>query len=256
MKLKKIASLAAAGVMAVSMLTACQTTSNNNNNNNQGTNPPVETSGLSAAVEERLPSELLDYVTLKDSTELDADLEYAVEYVGVREILDGYVNVNDLLEPVKSNSFNKALESEVGVNQLLGTSTDYTVDNIGSNLTLLNDEKASAQSTTMQDAVAVKSYAISGQIGDRAVQQKIADAITKYIYSYQYTVKENGSVAPDGKHEYAGGNWNHEYTVSISACTVDCNSVITSNIFDGIVGAENPYVTYVAVQVVRTSTHQ
>ena len=257
MKLKKIASLAAAGMMAVSMLTACDTTGNNNNNNNQGTNPPVETSGLSAAVEERLSTELLDYVTLKDSTELDADLEYAVEYVGVREILDGYVNVNDLLESVASPNFNKALKDEVGVNTLLGTSVDYEVDTIGDNLTLVHDEKASAQSTEMQDAVAVKAYAISGQIGDRAVQQKIADEITNYIYEYQYTVNENGSMNPiTNKNEFAGGNWNHEYTVSISACTVDCNSVITSNIFDGIVGAENPYVTYVAVQVVRTSTHQ
>ena len=256
MKLKKIASLALAGVMAVSMLTACQTTSNNGNNGGEnGTNPPVQTSGLSAAVEARLSKDLLDYVTLKDSNELDADLEYAVEYVGVREIVDGYVNVNDLLESVASPNFNAALETEVGVNQLLGTSTDYTVDNIGDNKTLLNDEKASEQSTTMRDAVAVKAYAISGQIGDRAVQQKIADEITDYIYGYQYTVNENGSVSPDGKHEYAGGNWNHEYTVSISACTVDCNSVIVGNFLD-FIGAENPYVTYVAVQVVRNSTHQ
>ena len=261
MKLKKIASLMLAGVMAVSMLTACDTASNNNNNNNQGTNPPVETSGLSAAVEARLGKDLLDYVTLKDSTELDADLEYAVEYVGVREIVDGYVNVNDLLNPVHSNNFVTALEGEVGVNQLLGTNTDYEVDTIGDNRTLVNDEKASEKSTEMQDAVAVRSYVISGQIGDRAVQQKIADEIKNYIYDYQYTVNENGSKNPfTGKNEFAGGNWNHEYTVSISACTVDCNSVIVENNFgkwmDGIIGAENPYVTYVAVQVVRNSTHQ
>ena len=259
MKLKKIASLAAAGVMAVSMLTACQTTSNNNNNN-QGTNPPVETSGLSAAVEARLDEDLLDYVTLKDSTELDADLEYAVEYVGVREIVDGFVNVNDLLLSVESPNFNAALETEVGVNDMMGTGTQYTVYNIGDNKTLVNDEKASAKSTTMRDAVAVESYVISGQIGDRAVQQKIADEIAKYIYDYQYVVNENGSVNPiTNKNEYTGGSWNHEYTVSISACTVDTNSVIVEDNFgkwDGIIGAENPDVTYVAVQVVRNSTHQ
>ena len=260
MKLKKIASLAAAGVMAVSMLTACQTTSNNNNNN-QGTNPPVETSGLSAAVEARLSKDLLDYVTLEDSTELDADLEYAVEYVGVREIVDGFVNVNDLLLSVESPNFNAALETEVGVNDMMGTGTQYTVYNIGDNKTLVNDEKASEKSTTMRDAVAVESYVISGQIGDRAVQQKIADEIAKYIYDYQYVVNENGSVNPiTNKNEYTGGSWNHEYTVSISACTVDTHSVIVEDNFgkwwDGIIGAENPDVTYVAVQVVRNSTHQ
>ena len=261
MKLKKIASLALAGVMAVSMLTACQTTSNNGNNGGEnGTNPPVQTSGLSAAVEARLSKDLLDYVTLKDSTELDADLEYAVEYVGVREIVDGFVNVNDLLLSVESPNFNAALETEVGVNNMMGTGTQYTVYNIGDNRTLVNDEKASEQSTTMRDAVAVESYVISGQIGDRAVQQKIADEIASYIYDYQYVVNENGSVNPiTGKNEYSGGSWNHEYTVSISACTVDTHSVVVENNFgkwDGIIGAENPDVTYVAVQVVRNSTHQ
>ena len=249
MKLKKIASLALAGIMAVSMLTACQTTSNNGNNGGEnGTNPPVQTSGLSAAVEARLSKDLLDYVTLKDSTELDADLEYAVEYVGVREIVDGFVNVNDLLLSVESPNFNAALETEVGVNNMMGTGTQYTVYNIGDNKTLVNDEKASEQSTTMRDAVAVESYVISGQIGDRAVQQKIADAIDNYIYDYLYTVIEADQVSGGG---FSGGNWNYNYTVSISASTVDTNSVIVEDNFgkwDGIIGAENPDVTYVAVQ--------
>ena len=256
MKLKKIASLALAGVMAVSMLTACQTT--NNNNNNQGTNPPVETSGLSAAVEARLDEDLLDYVTLKDSTELDADLEYAVEYVGVREIVDGFVNVNDLLVPVQSANFIKALEGEVGVTSYT-TSAGVKQDNvfeIGLNRTLVAAEAAAGQDTEMDDAVAVQSYVISGQIGDRAVQQKIAEAIDDYIYDYLYTVIEADQVSGGG---FSGGNWNYNYTVSISASTVDTNSVIVENNFgklDGIIGAENPDVTYVAVQVVRTATHQ
>ena len=255
MKLKKIASLAAAGVMAVSMLTACQTTSNNNNNNNQGTNPPVETSGLSAAVEDRLSVKSLgDYITFKDSTELDENLEYATEYVGVREILDGYVNVNDLLVPVNSSNFVNVLDDAVGVTSYttsMGTKSD-NVTEIGLNQTLVAAEAAAGMSTTMDDAVAVQSYVISGQIGDRAVQQKIADAVSRYVDNYQYTVVRNNA------QNFAGGNWNYEYTVSVSACTVDCNSAITSGNFGKfeLVGAADPYVTYVAVQVVRTAEHQ
>ena len=41
----------------------------------------------------------------------------------------------------------------------------------------------------------------------------------------------------------------------MSTCTVDTHSAVVGNAWD-IVGAENPDVTYVAIQVVRTAAHQ
>ncbi len=253
MKLKKIASLAMAGALAVSMFAGCAKTNGNTPNPNPA---PVETSGMSTAVEERLSVKGLgDYITFEDDTDLDADLEYAVEYVGVREIIDGFVNVNDLLIPVESPDFVDVLEDEVGVTSFstgLGTKQDNVYE-IGLNETLVAAEAAAGKATEMDDAVAVQSYVISGQIGDRAVQQKIADAVSKYVDDYLYTVVSNNA------QNFAGGNWNYEYTVSVSTCTVDTHSVVVENNFgklDGIIGAENPDVTYVAVQVVRTATHQ
>ena len=68
-----------------------------------------------------------------------------------------------------------------------------------------------------------------------------------------------------------GGNYNHTYTVSVSTYTKAVNSSnvggviggvdigwtwIHSDIISGSVGAANPSVTFVAVLVVRPSTHQ
>ena len=92
MKLKKIASLMLAGVMAVSMLAGCQ---NANVDPEQPTDPiQPGTNGVSAAVEARVAAnldkindEIPEYVTFQDSSDLDANLEYAVEYAGVLDII-------------------------------------------------------------------------------------------------------------------------------------------------------------------------
>ena len=49
MKLKKIASLMLAGVMAVSMLAGCNTTSNGGNNGGEGEGEGTTTTGYSVA---------------------------------------------------------------------------------------------------------------------------------------------------------------------------------------------------------------
>ena len=234
-------SLALAGVLAVSMLAGCSTNGTTPDNGEE--NPVVTTSGISAAVEARLATKLPTYITFADSTELDADLKYATEYVGVREILDGFVNVNNMLKAVASPEFVKVLREEVG-----DTKDGVFIENIGSNWTLIDAEKDAGKETTLPDVVAVGAYAISGQIGENAVQQKIADEIDTFIGDYQYTVDA-------ARKDLTGGNFNYSYEVSVSTCTVDTHSAVVGNVC-GIIGAENPDVTYVAIQVVRTAAHQ
>ena len=86
MKLKKIASLALAGVMAVSMLTACGNTINDNEkpNDDQGTTTPA--TGYSAKLESELSDISKDKISFSDSTELNNALQYAVGHVGNDEI--------------------------------------------------------------------------------------------------------------------------------------------------------------------------
>ena len=87
MKLKKIASLALAGVMAVSMLAGCSTTSNEPQ---EPTTPPTTTpvSGKSAVFEAQL-SDLADVkITMSDSADLQAALDAAAQNVGSATIID------------------------------------------------------------------------------------------------------------------------------------------------------------------------
>ena len=88
MKLKKIASLALAGVMAVSMLAGCSTTSNEVPQD--PTTPPTTTpvSGKSAVFEAQL-SDLADVkITMEDSADLQAALDAAAQNVGSATIID------------------------------------------------------------------------------------------------------------------------------------------------------------------------
>ena len=110
----------------------------------------------------------------------------------------------------------------------------------------------------LPDAVVTEVWAISGAIGKTALENKIADKIAD-VKNYNYSVVNGNSTI--------GGNFNYTYTVSISTYTKTVNStgigsVVggshwgTGAVAGGSVSAENPSVTFVAVQVVRTATHQ
>ena len=80
MKLKKIASLMLAGVMAVSMLAGCNTASNGGNNGGEGEGEGTTTSGYSAVMAENVSDAVkdMDYVTFQDNSADRAALEDAL----------------------------------------------------------------------------------------------------------------------------------------------------------------------------------
>ena len=269
MKLKKIASLALAGVMAVSMLAGCSNTSNNGNNGNNGGDPiDPGTAGVSAAVKDRVaahiaPEEIPEYVSFKDSTDLDSNLEYAVEFAGVTNVLPQYV-LFDKLTPVMPDIYDR-LHDAVGADDTDGV----TIWNIGDVATLQKAENEDGYK--IDDEAEVELWAVSSAIGENAVNQMIAEKIAETVADYQYAINNTDNDKTDG------GNYNHEYTVSVSTYTKTVNSssigggigvdiegnapraAVTPDISFGVsagVGAANPAVTFVAVQVVRTSTHQ
>ena len=240
MKLKKIVSLALAGVMAVGMLAGCSTNGTTSDDGDDTT--VITTSGVSADVKDRIEKngyKMPSYVTFKDSADLDADLKYATQFAGVREVLAGNILVDRQLQAVTNNNLVTELDEAAG-------STNDTLFNIGANDTLLGVEYNAGQSVTLPNAVAVQAYVVSGEIEDDARNEMIAWAIQDAVTAYQYTVDKN--YIPS---EQAGGNFNFSYEVSVSVCDVTRSSTIIAG-----TGAENPDVTFVAVQVVRTAAHQ
>ena len=88
MKLKKIASLALAGIMAVSMLTAC-----GEGDSNSTVTPPVDnttSTGLSAQLGAEASDLTNSKVTFADSTALNNALKHAVGNIGDRSIDEAF----------------------------------------------------------------------------------------------------------------------------------------------------------------------
>ena len=246
MKLKKIASLMLAGVMAVSMLAGCSgNTINDNTGDDDSIDPGIN--GVSAAVgalvKEKLDDKYPAYVTFSDSAELNKDLQYAVEYAGVMDIMPNYI-WSDTLTGVANDVYSR-LQTAVGDDD-----PDVNVGNIGSDAIL---KAAENTGMTMEDAVAVDMRAISSSIGENALNQLIAEKINDIVKIEDYLYSTNDGSGNNGS------NYNHTYTVSVSTYTKAVNSSMNGWLNSngaGLQGAADPAVTFVAIQVVRTSTHQ
>ena len=239
MKLKKLMALALSGVLAVSMLAGCN---GNKAPVDDGTDP-IEpgTNGVSTEVgtltadylDTYLDDEIPEYVTFADDADLDSSLQYVVEFAGVDDVLLQYMH-NDNLHRVAGDLYSR-LQNAVGDDNWVNWNS------IGSMAAL---KRAEAQdSYKIDDETVVELFAVSSAIGENAVNQLIAEELADEarIQGYLYSTSGRGE----------NGNYNHEYTVSVSTYTkaVNSSSVLGS-------GAADPAVTFVAVQVVRTSTHQ
>ena len=90
MKLKKIASLALAGVMAVSMLTACDT---NSVDPEPTPNPdPTPSTGYSSMLEDKMSVQVTNKTVFQDDNDLNTALDYAVGNIGNDVITNEFVN--------------------------------------------------------------------------------------------------------------------------------------------------------------------
>ena len=89
MKLKKIASVALAGVMAVSMLAGCQNTSVDPE---PTPNPdPTPSTGYSSMLEDKMSVQVTNKTVFQDDADLNAALDYAVGNIGNDKITDSFI---------------------------------------------------------------------------------------------------------------------------------------------------------------------
>ena len=233
MKLKKIASLALAGVMAVSMLTACNTTSNGDDQPTQPEEPTTPATGYSATFEDRL-SDLADAnISMSDSSNLNAALNYAMDFVSNSKIAWDYLlNQKDTVafvapvvgadlnqaavELVKQadtdrESMDKATKEEiVNVLNQLSAEVDYDKDNI--------------------DVVLL--FAVDGGLSTDAAVMEVADELDPQIKGL---VRSYNAPTTNGTTHEA----NYNYTGSVSADTITLDA------------DHGKSMTFVAVEIVR-----
>ena len=232
MKLKKIASLMLAGVMAVSMLAGCQTTSNDQPTQPEEPTNPV--TGYSAVLESKLSAHAQDKIDMSDDADLTAALDYVVGNVGNNAITqefwttmnNGKIHYIDgaaapVLQLVNTKLYDKMSAKAEWEGAAAGV--------IG-HLKPTDDDKA-YNYYTKKDVNAVLLYAVDGGVElENAIEQvanNIDQAIVDLTDEYKFNADNNGFTT------------NFHYTGSVATCTKTFES------------GHGLSVTFIAVEVVR-----
>lgn len=221
MKLKKIASLALAGIMAVSMLTACGKSANNGNNGEGDGENNGTAAGYSAMLAEAVSDKVkkMDYVTFQDDAKVGEALEDVLSSVG-----SGNIALNSLLAgtvtPVEKSS--ATAKSDIA--------DDFT------NALKLNDFGSKwmfSSNKWMNDTRKVGNiFYVDATVDMEKAMKQVAEQLKDQLES----LEEKGTA---GQLSY-----NFHYTVSVSVVN---KSVDTIDWYHGS-------VNYIAVTVTRTGT--
>ena len=215
MKLKKIASLALAGIMAVSMLAGC-----NGSSSSTPTEPETPaTSNYAATLQDALEGKARRIVTKAvANSELDSALQSAV---------DTYYNDSQLWYAYDANvTFLKNSNDETGkdINSAVvkALSAEDTIENLDND----NDK----------DTVAVEVYAVSASVSNTKALELVADKITDTISGH----------VNNGKFTEKSRDSEYDYSYDIAA------SIVTKNY--STVGDMSVGVKYIAIAVTQHVT--
>ena len=227
MKLKKIASLMLAGVMAVSMLAGCNTASNGGNNGGEGEGEGTTTTGYSVAFGEKVEKlnsavKGMDYVTFADNANDQAALEDALNNAGA-----GSIFVGTLPEEVQ------LLENTDVVNMVADFVDAAKLNRYGiaNNNNLVFDGISTINRTTKVGSV----YYVDGTVS----MDKVLDQLAVRLDQFFATLQKDSVDTNDNRETY-----DFDYTISVSVVNK------TSDVIDWYNGSVN----VIAVTVTRTAT--
>ena len=222
MKLKKIASLALAGVMAISMLAGCSTTPvNPEPNPNPGDDEPT-VSGYSQMLYNHLSNAAKKKVTAQDSNAVNNALATAMKYAAGNTIAGSYDDYIDGDTHVVNNSdwSNAADSLKNGANALINElAAENTLKNsIWEAFNVLDPDTTNYQRDNMNISML---FVADGLKSKEAVMDEVADLIDQQV---QY-LEDDYDLPGDFWHDYPnnGGhsmNTDYEYTMSVAADTI------------------------------------
>ena len=203
MKLKKIASLALAGIMAVSMLAGCKDGGNSNSgsSSSDNTNP---TAGLSAQFGSYLSNADADYITFEDSNTYQSVLQSYIKASVTDSTVHGY------------RSKAATVVGNTGAGNVVKTYMDRVVDDFGNwNFDAITNTTVTINTV---DGVYANVYAADGQIAQDVVLNQIANLLdTKFNKTnLKETIADNGKVA------------DFEYVCSVSMEKVEASDGLDS----------------------------
>ena len=208
MKLKKIAALALAGMMAVSMLAACsdKTTTDNEEENNI-----VAAADAAAYANDALSAELKEYITVKTSTTLDGwvkDIATDTNKFGSNDIEYDYNKVlkveTGTSAPDNQNTLREELKKKV-----VDSNVVYVSD--------INDDFTKAPDTGIDTQTCSIVYVMSGMLDEKTAVQNVAN--------FLITGTRFPAAIGTGSGNYTVYSHNCDYVVEISALRVTNDSL-------------------------------
>ena len=251
MKLKKIASLALAGIMAVSMLTAC---GGNTIDDTQKPNQPEEpaATGYSAMLQSKLSAHANSSITLSDDADLNNALNYAGGYVGHTTITNNFLK--DILGGRGvANYVDENLRNDLDA---LEVAMDYLNDTLKTKV--VNDGKDKADKLiekldpwagknkpenpayyTKDDVNTVLLYVVDGSVAMDNVMDEIADEI-------DYAITNLTEVADSD--ELAGETTDDKGTYGDSKFSYTGSVAVYNDVYEAGNGMS---ISLVAIEIVR-----
>ena len=226
MKLKKIASLALAGVMAVSMLTACGDTASNGGNNGgegEGEGEGTVVSGYSSVLGEALKDvdciKDKDYITFQDSAADETALQAAVDAVDA-EALKKYAEIQVAQSiDVERGDFTGATSQRVAkifVNGAKISDDDLKVSDLAMKWYagyINNDTNGYSKfiNTSAKDGVL---YVVNGAVTVERAVKMVAEEVKEQLVN---GALPETNAKPDECKTCAGyGSYKYNYTISVS----------------------------------------
>ena len=219
MKLKKIASLALAGIMAVSMLAGCSTTSvDPEPTPNPGDDEPA-VSGYSQMLYNHLTNAAQKKVTAQDSDALNKALATAMEYAAGNTIAGSYDDyIDGDTHAVTNSDWLVAPDSlKNGANALINemAAENTLKDSVWMAFNVLDPDTANYQRDNMNISLL---FVADGLKSKNAVMDEVADWIDQQIQYLEDDYDLPGDIFQDnGGHSM---NTDYEYTMSVAADTI------------------------------------
>ena len=224
MKLKKIASLMLAGVMAVSMLTACgDSTTNNTGDDSSSSQPTV--SNASNVMWNGMNKDARDIVDPVANATLENSLRKNVEIYGNLDNVVEYV----LAHVISSGSQQNITATPVDVSNII--IWDKIAQDMGITSECASTGECLAEDNG-KDADALRMYATNFSVSDQYALEYVGQLIDEEIAELPLT----------------SGDKSVEYDYEISA------SIVSENIANEGLGTQMTTVKFIAVYATRTAT--
>ena len=252
MKLKKIASLMLAGIMAVSMLAGCngEPAPDPDDNGNGGITVTGHSVDMGKALKDLACIKDKDYITFADNTADQAALQKAVDTVDAAALAD-YAKVREVksisneatgadFHGTTSERMAKAFVSAAELSDNDVKPGDLTMAWYAGYGNSAKDGQSGYINTTAKDGAL---YVVNGDVTTEQAVQMVADEVEEILDSTNALPKTNAK--PDNA-EKGYTSWNYSYTISVS--------VVDKALQSNYVGAANS-VHFIAVTVNRTATN-